>query len=147
MTTLVVDELVSQLVQPIYIKKKIKALAVKLHLYVHNMPTGSFKFQILKEGDLYAEFPFSCDDLKSSFGGTTSYFRVFFPFAVGSKINFEEGNYTLKITSTGYTYSQTSFLGWCKDWQGYFGDVTIVPESYLEFPYSFRIIELRPREF
>lgn len=147
MTTLVVDELISSFEQPVVIKKTIKALSIKFHFYVHNMPSGSFKFEIWKGLNLYAEFPFSCNDLRSSFGGSSQYFRVFYPFGVGSNITLYEGEYTFKITSTGYTYSASSFLSLCKDWQGVFGEISDENAEFTDYPYSFRIIERKQREF
>lgn len=147
MTTLVVDELISSFEQPIYIQRSIKALSIKFHFYVHNMPVGNFKFEIWKDGELFAEFPFTSLDLRNSFGGSSQYFRVFYPFGVGSNISLKEGSYVFKITSIGYVYSASSFLALCKDWQGYFGGISDENAEFTEYPYSFRIIERKSREF
>ena len=146
MTTLVVDELLSQFEQPIYFKQKILVTSIKLHLYVHNMPLGNFVFSIEKEGNPYASFNFTSSSLRSSFGGTENFFHVFMPFTFGGGAVFDRGEYLFRITQTGYIYSASSFLGWCKDFGGYFGDISDPDAEFTEYPYSFRIIQRKPRE-
>lgn len=147
MTTLVVDELLTSFEQPIRIKQKIMIASIKAHLYVHNMPSGNFVFSIEKEGNHYAAFNFTCADLRSSFGGSENFFHVFMPFTFAGGTVFDRGDYTFKITQTGYIYSASAFLGWCKDFGGYFGDISDPEAEFTEYPYSFRIIQRKPREF
>lgn len=146
MTSLVVDELITELSQDVNILQKMSVGSIKWHFYVHNMPAGSFFFEIRRGGDLYATFNFNSSLLRSSFGGTSNYFRVFYPFSNQAPIYLYPGQYTFKITCTGYTYSASSFLGVCKDWDQYFGQELGSNPEFTEHPYSFRIIERRLRE-
>lgn len=146
MTTLVIDELITELTQDVNIKKDIKIGSIKFQFYVHNMPTGTFKLEILKDSVLYAEFPFTSNDLRNSFGATSNYFRVFYPFGYQENLTLYQGLYSFKISSIGYTYSATSFLGICKDWQTYFGQPLATSVEFTEYPFSYRILERKPRE-
>lgn len=146
MTTLVVDELLTSFTQPIRFKQRMLVASIKLHLYLHNMPAGNFSFIVEKEGDSYAAFNFSSNSLRASFGGTKNYLHVFSPFVFSTPTVFDRGDYVFRLTQTGYNYSTTSFLGWCKDFGGVFGGISDPNAGFTDYPYSFRIIEMKPRE-
>jgi hypothetical protein len=145
-TTLVIDELITELDQPVKIEKKIIAESIRLHLYFHNLPSGSFNFEIHKESGLYRSFPFNSSQVRSLFDGTKDFFHVYLSFGIGEKLILDRGNYHFKITQSGYDFSPSSFVGWCKDFQGYFGRISDENAEFTEYPYAFRIIERRPRE-
>jgi hypothetical protein len=145
-TTLVIDELLTSFSQPIRFKKRMVVASIKLHLYLHNLPAGNFSLIVEKEGNNYATFNFTSNSLRSSFGGTKNYFHIFAPFVFSSPAIFDRGDYVFRLTQTGYNYSTTSFLGWCKDFGGVFGGISDPNAEFTDYPYSFRIIERKPRE-
>lgn len=146
MTSLLIDELITTLTQGVNVKSTIKVASIKPEFYVHNMPSGTFNFAIWKNGDLYASEYFSSNDLRNSFGGSSNYFRVFFPFFFEKNLMLTKGYYEFKVTSLGYTFSTSSFLAICKDWQDYFGQQLPTSIEFTESPFSFRIIERKTRE-
>lgn len=146
MSTLVVDELISDLTQPVILKQKMMVGSIKLRLYVHNMPSGNFTFTIFKEASVYASFNFTCSSLRSSFSGSKDFFHVTMPFTFAGAAVFDRGEYVFKITHSGYSYSASSFIGWCKDFGGVFGGISDPEAEFTDYPYSFRIIERRLRE-
>jgi hypothetical protein len=146
MTTLIIDEFINEFIQTIRFDKRIKIGSIKARFYVHNMPSGVFTFQILKQNTLIIEESFTCSDLRDSFNGTENFFHVNFPLFLNKNLVLDRGNYEFKIISDGYTFSQNSFFSWTKDFQGVFGGFNDENVEFTEYPYSFRIIEIRQRE-
>ena len=52
MSTLVIDELITELEQSIIIRKKINVGSIRTHFYLHNAPSGVFNFEIHKDNNL-----------------------------------------------------------------------------------------------
>lgn len=145
MSRLVVDELITTLDQPITVDRSIYVATIRPHLYCHNSPIGTFSFNIYSPSGLIKSFSFTSLDIKSACGLSEAYFHAYYsipmtPFLV------PRGNYTIKLESSGYTFSESSFMGWCKDVKPT-GRVNGDPENYTENPFSFNLIEYQPREF
>lgn len=146
MSTLVADELITELVQPIEFNQRMIVESIKLHLHVQNVPAGTFTFKVFKGLTEYASFNFTSTSLRTAFGGIEDNFHIYMPFVFTNGYPFERGSYTFKIEQSGYTYSASSFLAWCKDYGGIFGSIDDPNAEFTDYPYSFRIIERRRRE-
>lgn len=144
MTTLVVEDLYTDLEQNFTVETDINVLSIKVHLFSYNTPIGDFYFELLKDAALIKSEYFNNTILKNSFGGVEDYFRVMFPFFVNQNLKLTRGEYTLRIRSENYTNNGNSFLSWCSDWQG-FGRV-INAGDFTTMPLTFRIIETVQRE-
>ena len=95
--------------------------AVRPHIYRHGFPAGSLKVQILKEDDtLVAE----SDSVLISSIETENYFHGNVRFLISAYLD-KNTNYKIKLTSSGYTYSESAFIGWCVGF-----DLRRYPETY-----------------
>lgn len=145
MSTLLVDELITELVQPFKLLKKTHALSFRAHLYVHDMPAGVFRLRLMKGSDQIFSRTFTSETLREEFGGSESYFHIYFTFFTQRKI-LDRGEYSLILDHTDYVYDANKFIGWCKDYRGVFGSFDTSQVSFTEYPYAYRIIERRARE-
>lgn len=144
MSTLVVDEYKGiPLAQPFKLESGIISVAsIKAMFYVHNKPAGLFKMELKRGAEVIASWEFTAQDLKDSFGSTKDYFHVIYPFYKPNGIRLDRGDYVLEFSSVGYTYAGSAWIGWCKDWQGYQGEVyDPQPTSFINYPYSYRLLE------
>jgi hypothetical protein len=144
MTTLAVEELVTTLVQPLKVEKPVRLLAVKPWLYFHNMPSGTFTMALKKDSVTVREWQFTSANVRDAFGGTQQFFHVYLSLS-GSPLIIKEGDYTLELSASGYTFG-ASWVGWCKDWQGVVGRVEGQAVDFTAYPYSFRILASKGRE-
>ena len=140
MTTLVVNELRSNLSQNITFKSSGRCHigSILPYLYLHNSPVGTFKFQLMRYADVVYEREFTSADIKLSLNTTDNYAHVFYPVIPLQKIKIESGDYILKLSSTGYTYSKTSFIGWCQQFENVQNEMDYIPTDIYDNSLAFR---------
>ena len=144
MSTLVVEELITSLDQEITLQKSIQIVTIRPWIYSHNNPVGTFSFNIYGTSGLVRSFSFSNSELKTQSGVTEDYFHSYFSIQMAPFL-LTRGVYTIKLEHFGYTYNANSFLGWCKDILP-IGKTYGTAENYTDNPFSFNIIEYKPRE-
>lgn len=144
MSTLIVEELHTVLEQEIINHKQITVATIRPWLYFHNNPVGTFYFNIYGTDGLVRSFSFSCSDVKTSSSLTQPYFHSYFSIEMTPFV-LNRGTYTIKLEHSGYLYNANSFMGWCKDLLP-IGQTYGSTEDYTGNPFSFTIIEYKPRE-
>lgn len=144
MSTLILEELETILDQEINIKTQLNVATIRPHLYFHNNPAGTFYLNVYNDSGLVKSFSFSSNDVKVASGLTHSYFHSYFSIPMTPFV-LSRGTYNIKLESSGYTFDPNSFIGWCKDLKptgntyGFIG-------NYTSNPFSFTIVEYKPRE-
>lgn len=144
MSTLVVDELITTLDQPITVNRSIYVATLRPHLYCHNNPSGTFYLNIYGQSGLIKSFSFTSNEIKSACGLSEAYFHANFAIQT-TPFLLPRGEYTIKLESYGYSFDPSSFMSWCKDIKPY-GRISGSPVNYTENPFSFTLIEYKPRE-
>lgn len=110
---LIVHELkAAGLIQEIKAPRNVLVEAIRPHIYRHNSPTGSLKIQILDDSDvLITESEvIDIDDI-----GSQDFFHGYVRFLIN--VGLKEGlTYKIKLVGlSGYTFSESSYIGWCND--------------------------------
>lgn len=147
MSTVVVDELITTLDQPISVFRPISLAAIKPYIFAASPLIESITFSILKDGVALFTQSHLFEDLKAALNTSDDNFHGFFPFYTEGTIYLPPGDYVIRMSASGYTFSSTNFVGWCKDYLRYFGKITgEIPTHYSMFPYSFRLLEYSSRE-
>jgi len=82
--------------------------AVRPHLYRHNFAAGSLQMQIYDGVTLIAE----SNVVAISTIGTENYFHGYVTFLINAVLD-KDTDYTFKLTSSGYTFDEGSYIGWC----------------------------------
>lgn len=144
MTTLTVDQLITVLEQEITVNKKISIAGIRPRLYVHNVPSGAFYFNIYKDATLIKSYPFNSVMAKNAINTPYNYFWL--DLSLKGYLVIDEGDYTIKLESASYTFSGTAWIGWCKDYGNVYGGMIGVPKDFSEHPYMIRILEYTQRE-
>lgn len=105
----------------------IQVVHLRPHLYKHLAPAGSFYMQIQDENGkkIVDSNSLSANDISAS-----NYFHGYIRFDISATLR-PETTYRFALKSTGYTFSESAYIGWCNDWDHdrYARDYTPANES------------------
>lgn len=113
------------------------------YLVMYNSPVGTFKIELLKGLSVIFEKEFTSSDIKTALVTSNNYAIVFYPILPDNPIQIENGNYTIKLSSAGYTYSATSYLAWIQQHENVQNIMAYTPVYDSENSLAFRIKELK----
>lgn len=145
MSILVADQLLDKFVQPIKVERPITLLGIRAKLYFHDRPAGNFSLSFYQNGNKLYSYPFTSMQAFEAIGATKSYY-FWADLALKGICNLPEGDLELRLEATGYTFSSSSWLGWCKDFTGYEGKLLSTPTDFTDYPYMFTLVQYRERE-
>lgn len=145
MTTLIVEELRSTLSQSftLSLNQRSHIYAIKPNIYMHNAPSGTFTFTIKSGGDSLGSVSFTSSDIKTDLSTSNNYAHIRKGLIFSNPIALKNGSYTLELSSSGYTYSSGSFIGWIKDYENIFIDVTGSATTDFDNGQTFYLYSLR----
>ena len=115
MSTLLVQRLETELAQTLSynMSGRCQVGGFYPYLYMHNAPSGTFTFELLNgDDDVIMTKVFTSADIKTSLSTSNNYAHVFYPIIPTNPIQIEYGNYTIKLSASGYSSSDSSYLGW-----------------------------------
>jgi hypothetical protein len=116
-----VHELVSELKQKITTTETIQLYAVRVHLYKHLAPAGSLYLELKNANDALIT---TSNVITISSISVANYFHGYVRFLISYPMQ-SDTSYYFSLKSTGYTYSDSAFIGWCNDF-----DLKRVESSY-----------------
>ena len=84
--------------------------AIRLHVYKHDYPAGTLKVQITDLNDFVLAESNEVDisDI------TGDYYHGQIKFDINFQTD-KEAEYKIKLLSTGYSFSESQYIGWCLD--------------------------------
>jgi hypothetical protein len=142
-----VEELITTLTQPFHVEYNLVIGGVKPRLLSATPSLTSIKFEIIQDVTTLFSKSLTLAEIKAMGSTTKDNWHGFIPFSSEAAIYLSPGDYELKMSATGYTYSHANFIGWCKERSHYFGKIYgTEPANYTLYPYSYRLIEYKPRE-
>lgn len=112
---------------------------------MHNSPAGTFIVNLKRDSNTIASKSFTSADIKAAMSTTDNYAHVFYPIIFNSNVMLEKGSYDIELSSSGYTYSDAAYIGWCKEYDIY-NEFESVPSNPVDYPYGFRILTIDNRE-
>lgn len=133
---LVVHELeAAGLSQVLRSSKRVNIEAVRPHLYRHNFAAGSLQMQILNGATVVA----TSTSVNIADIGTANYLHGYVRFYINAFLD-KNTDYTFKLISSGYTFSEPAYIGWCVgfDALNHYA-ATYVAASNLEAPLDLEI--------
>lgn len=145
MTQIVAEELKTDLTQDITLtlNKPYEITTIKPYLFIYNSSsiTGVFKFSIYDSSNTVelASKTFTIGDVKTQGGFTNDYFRTWFPVTFDSPAVLPKGDYNFKLTSTGYSFSSSAFIAWCREHENEKVNFNHIPENDLQNPLSYEL--------
>ena len=119
MSTLLVEELKSGLVQGFTLDntKRYTVSGVYPHLLVYGNPAGSFIFQLKRNTTVLFSKSYSAADMKAQIPTTDSYAHLFLSVIPDGDVMIDGGDYTFVMASVGYTFSESNYIGWCRNFE------------------------------
>lgn len=107
--TLLVTELIGTVSQSVVPSKNDNVQAIRVGLYKHNNPAGSFKLEIQNaEGKLIA----SSNNLSAADISSSNFYHGLIKFEINVHLK-KNQEYKIVLTSTGYSFSESAYIGWC----------------------------------
>lgn len=148
MTTLVVDELKTTLTQTINLNKvrRYNIAAVRPLIYMENAPSGTFTLSIKSGATTLASKSFTSADIKADLGTSDNFAYLWKNVTFDIPVKLNNGAYTLELSSSGYSYSSSSYIGWIKEFENIFNEINGTPQDYSENPFSYQLFEYRRPE-
>lgn len=133
---LVVHELeAAGLSQVLRSDKRVNVEALRPHLYRHNFASGSLQMQILNGVTVVA----TSAAVNISDIGSADYFHGYVRFYVNAYLE-ADTEYTFKLISSGYTFSEPAYIGWCVGFDALnHYDASYVQASNLEAPLDLEV--------
>lgn len=89
----------------------IHVTAIRPHIYKHLAPAGSFYIQIQ---DANGKKIANSNSLTAANISASNYFHGYVRFDVSASL-FPETQYRIALKSSGYSYSDSAYIGWCTD--------------------------------
>lgn len=108
----------STLIQDFKIKtNRLHLTAVRPWLLLYNDPPGAFTLTLKDGSDILDSKDFTVAELKAGAGfNDNEYHKGFFKIDLNAILHHDR-TYTLELTSSGYSFSGTSYLGWIKEFE------------------------------
>lgn len=109
------------------------------YLIMIDAPAGTFTFSLLKGAETLFSKSFTSADIKLSLLTSNNFAHAFYPVIPNNPIQLESGNYILRITSSGYVETSTSYLAWGQQFEDIQNDMAYTPTSDQQNSLAFRI--------
>lgn len=148
MSTLMVETLETTITQTITFTpyRKFNLGGIKIKLFMYNSPSGTFTLSLKSGANTLWSDTFDSAELKSDMSTSDDYIYMWKGFQFSNPVIVKNGSYDLELSSSGYTYSTGSFIGWIKDYESIYNETTTTPANDFENPYTFRLYEYRKSE-
>lgn len=106
------------LIQEFKIKRnRLNLTAVRPWLYLHNDPAGTFTLTLKDGANILDSSDFTVSDLKNGAGlNDNEYHKGFFKIDLRATLQHDR-LYSLELSSSGYSFSGSSYLGWIKEFE------------------------------
>lgn len=138
---LVVHELqATELSQSYTPERNVIVHAIRPHLYKHNAPAGTLKLQIYNGVTLVGE----SDPVTIASISTANYFHGYVRFDLSCGLK-RDTAYTFKLVGSGYTFSESAYVGWCGGFDLGKYPATYTPESLLKYPLDLEVWERKAK--
>ena len=140
MSKLLVEELeATTLSQSFTILNRLALSAVRPLLYLHNDPTGTFTLTIKNGSETVTSASLTGAQIISNAGFTAGQYHYgFFKFDMSAILNIDT-TYTLELSSSGYTFSEASYLGWIREHENNTNSIDGTITSSLSNPLSYQL--------
>lgn len=134
MTKLVVEELRTELIHNATAPSRMVVKAVRPFIYKHRSPAGTFKIELWQFGAKLDETSLTSAEIETNAGLNPNEFMhgpINFEFSNGVPIN--RGTFQIKLTNSGYAFSESAYLAWQRPHENFINDFTD-PNNVIQNP-------------
>ena len=143
MTKLVVEELITTLSQSfaLALNKRYHVEGLKIYLVMFNAPAGTFTVSIKSGATTLASKDFDSAEIKTDLSTSDNYAHIYKGIVFDTDLALDDGSYSIELSSAGYTFSESSYLGWVKDHDQVFFDTDYTLDTVATHPLTFHLLE------
>lgn len=102
-------------------------------------PSGTFTIQIEGINGTILSKSFTSSDIKTSLDTTNNNAHVFYPVINDNPCQIERGTYTITLSSSGYTQTSSSYIGWIQQFEDIQNVLSYTPSGIGSRPLAVRI--------
>jgi hypothetical protein len=102
-------------------------------------PAGTFTCELIKGATTIFSKTFTSASIKLSLGTSEDYAHAFYPIIPDLPIQIEKGTYKLKISTMGYTETNSTYLAWAQQFEDIQNQMSYTPSGILENSLAFRL--------
>jgi hypothetical protein len=142
-TDLVVEELKTTLTQnfDIDVNRRFTIEAIAPYIYIHSAPAGTFTFKIKDGATTLASNTFTSASIQAKLSTSNTYAHIWEVIQFTDLLHLTKKTYTLELSSSGYTYSRASFIGWIRPHENIYNTTDGLNDSINNNPMGFRLYE------
>lgn len=142
MTKLVVDELFTTLSQTFTVTNQIRLTikAIRPYIYMHNNPSGTFTISLKEGATTLASKTFDSASIKTDLSTSDNYAHIFKTIVFDDPVYIGDGEYEIELSSSGYSYSKSSYIGWVREHENLINEVNGTPISDFGNPRTFQLL-------
>ena len=141
MSTLIIDELRTTLEQEFTVVTRREVLTVRPNLMFYNDPAGTFTMTIKQGSTTIIAKSLTMTEILTGTSWTANQYHygvINFEFATPVAL-LVDTTYTAVLSSSGYVFSESSYLGWVKSYTNHLNTVAGATSSDLENPFDVEI--------
>lgn len=142
MTTIVVEELRTTLDQDFTTKlfPRLHLVAIRPYLYLHNNPAGTFTLSVYDSGsNLLESKSFTASDVYTALDTVNTYAHVWYNVEFTNPLNLPAGVYTMRLSASGYTFNNSSFIGWIREHENLKVPLDFTPTNDMFNPMAYEL--------
>lgn len=145
MSHLVIDELRTTLSQSFTItsNNRVNVAGIRPYLYMHNAPAGTFTLSVKNGAETLASQTFTSAEIQSDLSTANAYAYLWKTITFDNPLQLDADTYTLEISSSGYTFSETGYLAWIKEHENQWHTQTGTADSVFDNTFSFQIFDYK----
>ena len=102
-------------------------------------PAGTFTCELIKSATTIFSKTFTSTSIKLSLGTSNNYAHAFYPIIPDEPIQIEKGTYKLKISTSGYTQTNSSYIAWAQQFEDIQNEMSYTPSGDGENSLAFRL--------
>ena len=143
MTKIYTEELETTLSQEFTLSgnERRQVSAIRPWVLMFNVPAGTFTFSLKSGSDILAQVSFTSADIQSDLSTSDTYGYIYKRLVFDNIIPLEAGTYTIEMSSSGYTFSESSFIGWGRRTENLFYEVSGQLADDSTYPLAFELWE------
>jgi len=141
MTAILTEILETELSQDVNVTTETwkNVAAIYPYLTLYNSPAGTFTFSVIKNAVTLFSKTFTSQDIKDSIPTSDNYAHVFYPIIPTDLLPLGAGLHTFKISASGYSWSESSYLGWNKQFEDIQNEMDYTPAGQHQYSLAYRI--------
>lgn len=136
MTTLACKDLITSLDHEVRFTHdgRLHIAAIIPYLLKFGNPAGAFTLKLISGSEVLFSQSFTASDISDQ-----PYSHTYHPIIPNNPIQIEKGLYTIRLESSGYSFSNSDYIAWIQQHEDIQNQMEYTPENDFENPLTVRI--------